>query len=74
MHGDTDDTVYPANALQMVDAIGKAKRSFDLLIVPDMDHGTMQDPYVIRIGWDSWATHLLGKEPPGTIGSAGPSD
>ena len=64
MHGDMDDNVHPANTLQVVNALIKANKSFDLLILPDMDHGVTQDPYVIRRSWDYWVEHLLGQRPP----------
>jgi dipeptidyl-peptidase-4 len=64
MHGDMDDNVHPANTLQVADALIKANKSFDMLILPDMDHGVTQDPYVIRRSWDYWVEHLLGVKPP----------
>ena len=64
MHGDMDDNVHPAMTLQVVDALIKANKSFDMLILPDMDHDVTQDPYVIRRTWDYFVKHLLGKEPP----------
>jgi len=64
MHGDMDDNVHPANTLQVANALIKANKSFDMLILPDMDHGVTQDPYVIRRSWDYWVEHLLGKKPP----------
>src|SRR5205823_14756768 len=36
MHGDMDDNVHPAMTLQVVDALIKANKSFDMLILPDM--------------------------------------
>lgn len=35
-----------------------------MLILPDMDHGVTQNPYVIRRSWDYWVEHLLGEKPP----------
>jgi dipeptidyl aminopeptidase/acylaminoacyl peptidase len=64
LHGDMDDNVHPANTLQVANALIKANKSFDMLILPDMDHGVTQDPYVIRRSWDYWVEHLLGKKPP----------
>jgi dipeptidyl-peptidase-4 len=64
MHGDMDDNVHPANTIQVADALIKANKSFDMLVLPDMDHGVTQDPYVIRRSWDYWVEHLLGVDPP----------
>ncbi len=64
MHGDMDDNVHPAMTIQMADALIKANKSFDMLILPDMDHGVTQNPYVIRRSWDYWVEHLLGEKPP----------
>ncbi|MGD8276411.1 MAG: DPP IV N-terminal domain-containing protein [Gemmatimonadota bacterium] len=64
IHGDMDDNVHPAMTLQVVNALIKANKSFDLLIVPDVDHGVTQIPYVIRRSWDFFVENLLGAEPP----------
>ena len=64
MHGDLDDNVHPANTIALVDALIKANKSFDLLILPDADHNMTQHPYVIRRTWDYFVRHLLGQEPP----------
>lgn len=63
LHGDMDDNVHPAHTLRLVDALIKANKSFDLLIVPDRAHG-LNEPYVIRRRWDYFVEHLLGREPP----------
>jgi len=55
-----------------VDALIKANKSFDMLILPDMDHDVTQDPYVIRRTWDYFVKHLLGKEPPADYAITGP--
>lgn len=63
MHGDMDDNVHPAMTLQVVDALIKANKSFDLLILPDRAHG-LNEPYVIRRRWDYFVEHLMGEVPP----------
>ena len=73
MHGDMDDNVHPAMTIQVASALIKANRSFDMLILPDMDHGVTQDPYVIRRSWDYWVEHLLGQKPPVNYHILGPS-
>ena len=64
MHGDMDDNVHPAMTLQLVDALIKANKGFDMLILPDMDHDLTKNPYVIRRTWDYFVQHLLGEQPP----------
>jgi dipeptidyl aminopeptidase/acylaminoacyl peptidase len=63
MHGDMDDNVHPAMTLQVVDALVKANKTFDLVILPDRAHG-LNEPYVIRRRWDYFVRHLLGGTPP----------
>ncbi len=63
IHGELDDNVHPASTLQLVDALIKANKDFDLLIVPNRYHG-LNNPYVNRRRWDFFVRHLLGVEPP----------
>ncbi len=62
--GDMDDNVHPAMTINVANALIKANKSFDFLIMPDRDHGLTQEPYVIRRSWDFWVENLLGEEPP----------
>lgn len=64
MHGDLDDNVLPSHTTALVDALIKANKSFDLLMVPDANHDMTQHPYVIRRTWDYFVRHLRGGEPP----------
>ncbi|NJD17954.1 MAG: S9 family peptidase [Gemmatimonadetes bacterium] len=61
--GDMDDNAHPVNTLWLVDALIKANKSFDLLIMTDRNHG-MNEPYVIRRRWDYFVEHLRGEAPP----------
>lgn len=72
MHGDLDDNVHPAHTIALVDALVKANKSFDLLILPDADHNMTGHPYVIRRTWDFFVRHLLGQEPPADYSIAPP--
>lgn len=63
MHGDMDDNVHPAMTIQLVDALIKANRSFDLIIAPNRAH-SLNEPYFIRRRWDYFVEHLLGVKPP----------
>ncbi|MGE0555028.1 MAG: DPP IV N-terminal domain-containing protein [Gemmatimonadales bacterium] len=73
MHGDLDDNVHPAHTIGLVDALIKANKSFDLLIVPDADHDLTQHPYVIRRTWDYFVEHLLGAKPPANFAISKPT-
>ncbi len=50
--------------MQVVDALIKANKDFDMLIVPNADHGVMMEGYAQRRQWDYFVRHLLGAEPP----------
>jgi dipeptidyl-peptidase 4 len=63
IHGDMDDNVHPALTLQVASALIDHNKDFDMLIMPDRPHG-LNEPYVVRRGWDYFVTHLMGSEPP----------
>jgi dipeptidyl aminopeptidase/acylaminoacyl peptidase len=63
-HGDMDDNVHPSLTIQVVDALIKANKDFDLLILPNRNHGFTLDPYFKRRQWDYFVRNLLGAEPP----------
>lgn len=73
MHGDMDDNVHPAMTIQLVDALIKANKDFDFLLLPDRAHG-LNEPYVIRKRWDYFVRHLLGQEPPANYEITRPSE
>lgn len=62
MHGDMDTNVHPAMTLRLVDALIKAGKDFDMLIVPDAPHGL--PVYTIKKRWDYFVRWLMGAEPP----------
>jgi dipeptidyl-peptidase-4 len=59
-----DDNVPPALTLQLVDALIKANKDFDILVLPNRNHGHATDPYSTRRRWDYFVKNLLGVEPP----------
>ncbi|MEX2528252.1 MAG: DPP IV N-terminal domain-containing protein [Gemmatimonadota bacterium] len=63
MTGDMDDNVHPAMTYRMADALIRANKSFDFLILPDRAHG-LNEPYVVRRRWDYFLEYLLGVTPP----------
>jgi dipeptidyl aminopeptidase/acylaminoacyl peptidase len=64
-HGDMDDNVPISATLRLVDALIKAEKDFDLIVIPNGTHGIGGNPYFIRRRWDFFVRHLLGVEPPG---------
>jgi len=64
-HGTLDDNVPPYNTLLVVDALIKANKDFDLLLLPNQRHGYgAESYYMMRRRWDYFVRNLLGAEPP----------
>ena len=63
-HGTLDDNVPPYSTLLVVDALIKANKDFDLLMLPNRHHGFGAEPYMLRRRWDYFVRYLLGAEPP----------
>jgi dipeptidyl aminopeptidase/acylaminoacyl peptidase len=60
VHGEIDNNVHPANTMRLVDALIKANKRFDLLIIPGARHGFgVAQPYFTQKMWDFFAEHLL---------------
>lgn len=59
--GDVDNNVHPGNTLRVVDALIKANKRFDFMVLPGQKHayGT-ETAYFDRIMWYYFAEHLLG--------------
>jgi dipeptidyl-peptidase-4 len=65
LHGDMDSNVLPSQTLQLVDALIRANKDFDLLIVPNAGHGTLLlSPYALRRSWDFLVRNLMHAQPP----------
>jgi hypothetical protein len=58
-----DPNVDPASTMQVVNALIKAKKTFDLIVLPGTGHGAGGD-YGERKRYDFFVHHLLGVEPP----------
>jgi dipeptidyl-peptidase 4 len=64
-HGTLDDNVPPNNTTLVVDALIKANKDFDLLMLPNQPHGYgAMSAYMMRRRWDYFVKNLLGAEPP----------
>ena len=64
-HGTMDDNVPPNNTLLVVDALIKANKDFDLIMIPNAHHGYGEaSNYMMRRRWDYFVKYLLDAEPP----------
>ena len=61
--GEMDTNVDPSSTMQVVNALIKNKKTFDLLVIPGANHGN-GGPYGDRKRFDFFVHHLLGVEPP----------
>ncbi len=65
IHGGMDNNVPPYNTYLVVDALIKANKDFDMLIIPNAGHGFgPAGNYVMVQRWNYFVRHLLGAEPP----------
>ena len=64
VHGDVDNNVNPVETMRFVDALIKANKNFDMLLVPNMYHGEGRNFYLVRRRWDYFVQHLLNTQPP----------
>ena len=61
VHGEYDNNVHPANTIRLVDALIKAGKRFDLMMLPAQRHGfrgATRD-YFERLTWYYFAEYLL---------------
>jgi dipeptidyl aminopeptidase/acylaminoacyl peptidase len=63
-HGTMDNNVPPYNTLLVVNELIKANKDFDLLLLPNRNHGFGNEAYMVRRRWDYFVRYLLGAEPP----------
>lgn len=64
IHGDMDNNVNTASSLRLAAKLIEANKDFELLIIPNRDHGLADHPYFIRKRWDWFVKNLAGEEPP----------
>ncbi|HQR06500.1 MAG TPA: prolyl oligopeptidase family serine peptidase [Gemmatales bacterium] len=63
--GELDRNVDPASTMQVVNALIKANKDFDMLVIPGGGHGVAETPYGARRRQDFFVRHLLDVEPRG---------
>ncbi|MEZ5327418.1 MAG: prolyl oligopeptidase family serine peptidase [Verrucomicrobiales bacterium] len=61
--GELDRNVDPASTMQVADALIKADKDFDLVVIPGAGHGAAGTPYGKRRQRDFFVRNLLGVEP-----------
>jgi dipeptidyl aminopeptidase/acylaminoacyl peptidase len=65
IHGGMDNNVPPYNTYLVADALIRANKDFDLLVIPNAGHGFgAASNYVMRRRWDYFVKYLLDAEPP----------
>jgi dipeptidyl-peptidase-4 len=65
LHGLVDDNVHPSNTWQLVDALHKAGKRFDLMIYPNSAHGFRYN----QLKWEYFVRHLNPQPTPVTAGT-----
>lgn len=61
--GEMDDNVDPASTMQVVNALIKAGKDFELVVIPGARH-TMGDDFGEHKRYDFFVKHLMGVNPP----------
>ena len=61
--GEMDRNVDPASTMQVVNALIKADRDFEMIVFPGGGHGIGESPYGQRRRKDFFVRHLLEQEP-----------
>ncbi len=61
VHGDIDNNVHPANTIRVVDALIRANKRFDMLLLPGQRHGfgSMNEYFFWKMA-DYYSRHLIG--------------
>ena len=62
--GELDHNVDPASTMQVVNALIRANKDFELIVFPGADHGAGGSPYGDRKRRDFFVKNLLKVEPP----------
>jgi dipeptidyl-peptidase 4 len=63
-YGTMDNNVHPDMTLLLVNELIRHNKDFDLVVMPNRNHGYARDPYWTRRTWDYFVQHLRGVEPP----------
>ncbi len=67
-HGTMDSNVPPTNTLLMAEALIRANKDFDMLMIPNVSHGFgYARNYFMNLRWDYFVEHLKGEQPPEVV-------
>jgi len=61
--GELDDNVDPSSTMQVVNALKKAGKNFELVVIPSAHH-TMGEDFAEHKRYDFFVKHLMGVNPP----------
>ena len=61
--GELDDNVDPASTMQVANALIKANKNFELVVLPGVHH-TLGESFGEHKRYDFFVKHLLGVDPP----------
>jgi dipeptidyl-peptidase-4 len=65
IHGELDDNAHTYQTMRLVDALIKADKDFDMVIIPGAEHALVgRQHYFLRRTWDFFVRHLHSTEPP----------
>lgn len=62
-HGLMDTNVHPSSTMLVVDALIRAEKDFDLLILPNTGHGFLNSRWFMKRRWDYFVEHLQQRQP-----------
>ncbi len=65
VHGGIDENVNPSATFKLAEALVKADKEFDMLILPSQHHGYTQkfNDYFTKKKWNYFVEHLLNEKP-----------
>ena len=65
VHGGIDENVNPSATFKLAEALIKADKQFDMIILPSQRHGYQGDhlKYFTKVRWNYFVEHLRGVEP-----------
>jgi dipeptidyl-peptidase-4 len=65
IHGELDDNAHTHQTMRLADALIKADKDFDMVIIPGAEHALVgRQHYFLRRTWSYFVQHLHGTEPP----------
>jgi alpha/beta superfamily hydrolase len=64
VYGELDEHVHPVHAIRFADALMRAGKEFELMVMPDANHFYYGRTYFLRRLFGFLTRHLLGYDPP----------